>query len=436
MPPVVVISCPGLESRMIRPETTPALDRIRRAGVLAALRPPLPAVTMPVQATLTTGLDPSAHGIVWNGVRIPELGLVSPWEQPAGLVRGERIWDALRQRRPGARVAVLFWQLALGAPLDVLLTPKPVHLPDGRVISRCDATPETLYDEMAKGLGPFPLHRYWGPLASSEASGWIAEATAHVLARFRPDLALTYLPALDYPLQREGPGGPGEAAALTELDRQVAVIAQEGAQHGYAVVVVGEYRIVPVTGALFPNLALRKAGLLSLRRAEGRTYLDTLQSRAFAICDHQAAHVFCADAGARDRTLGALAGVPGIRAFEGRRRAEVGLDTPAAGDIVLFAAPDRWLAYRWWEDPAEAPAFAATVDIHQKPGYDPLELFLAPDRRGVAQDEGLVKGSHGAPADGGKPPVAALLLPKEAEASGEVACRAVPGLITRLVAGA
>ncbi len=99
------------------------------------------------------------------------------------------------------------------------------------------------------------------------------------------------------------------------------------------------------------------------------------------------------------------------RVLDRAAQKELGLDHPRAGDLVLEAAPGFWFAYDWWAAEDCAPPYARTVDIHNKPGYDPLELFFAPDRRGTARDGTLVKGTHGR-AGGGD---AALLLPEEAE---------------------
>jgi len=81
------------------------------------------------------------------------------------------------------------------------------------------------------------------------------------------------------------------------------------------------------------------------------------------------------------------------------------------------AEPEAWFTYYYWLDDARAPDFARTVDIHRKPGYDPVELYLDPRirfpkariawalaKRKLGQralmeviplDATLVKGSHG-----------------------------------------
>jgi hypothetical protein len=192
---------------------------------------------------------------------------------------------------------------------------------------------------------------------------------------------------------------------------------------GARVVGLSEYGLVPVRRAVTPNRALREAGLLAVRDGPYGETLEPLRSRAFAVCDHQVAHVHVADPADVAPTRTRLAGLPGVaRALVSKERASVGLDHPRSGEIVLLAETDAWFAYPWWLDERRAPDFARTVDIHRKPGYDPLELFVDPDiafprlrviRRLLAKrfgfryrmdvvplDLALVKGSHGLlPAD-------------------------------------
>lgn len=53
------------------------------------------------------------------------------------------------------------------------------------------------------------------------------------------------------------------------------------------------------------------------------------------------------------------------------------------GELVLVAEPDSWFTYYYWLDDANAPDFARLVEIHKKPGYDPVELFMDPDDKWV-----------------------------------------------------
>ena len=83
-----------------------------------------------------------------------------------------------------------------------------------------------------------------------------------------------------------------------------------------------------------------------------------------------------------------------------------------AGDLIATACADRWFSYDWWLNDEVAPDYARTVDIHNKPGYDPRELFLSSRLRAAGKlamtkagirttmdviplDGTLVRGSHG-----------------------------------------
>jgi len=441
---VLLLDVVGLTPRLLR--HAPALGALAREGFAAPLRPVAPAVTCSAQSTMLTGLPPQGHGVVGNGWYFRDLGEVLFWRQSNRLVSGEKVWEAARRLRPGTTCANLFWWFAMGATTDVTVTPRPAYPADGRKVPDVYTRPPGLRDALVRSLGEFPLFRFWGPGADISSTRWIAAAAEKVLRETDPDLLMVYLPHLDYPLQRLGPGDrsiPAEVAAVDAAAKPLLDLARE---RGRAVVVVSEYGVGPVSGALFPNRVLREAGLLEVHANATGEHLDPLASRAFAVVDHQAGHVYAADDAARAAAREALASLPGVgAAFEGKARAEVGLDHPRAGDLVLFSAPDRWFAYYHWLDDSRAPDYARTVDIHRKPGYDPVELFLDPAKPMlrariaakvaarkvgfrnlldvVPLDASLVKGSHGlaGPAGEDGPLVAAsdpALAPAAADAAG------------------
>ncbi len=65
--------------------------------------------------------------------------------------------------------------------------------------------------------------------------------------------------------------------------------------------------------------------------------------------------------------------------------------------MIAVSEPDKWFAYYWWHELKKAPDFASNIDIHRKPGYDPVELFMNMETFKIPQNPELVKGSHGAP---------------------------------------
>ena len=364
---------------------------------LRPLTPVFPALTCTAQATLRTGVPPDGHGIVANGFLDPVLRRPAFWEQSSALVGGPRIWEAFRAR--GGTVGVTFFQQSLGESADWLLSPAPIHTHGGGMIMGCYSKPDALAARLETAVRrPFRLSRYWGPLASVKSSEWIADAMAAALAEpDAPDLLFTYLPGLDYDLQRFGPDHPKSARALAAVRSELERLFAAARANGYEAVAFGDYAITPVTrGPVFPNRALREAGLFAARKVRNMAYPDFYQSRAFALADHQVAPVFCFDPAALPRVRDRLAGLPGVaRVLDKAGQAAAGVAHPRAGDLLLVAEPGAWFAYPWWTDPREAPDYAAHVDIHSKPGYDPCELFFGRTPFSVSQDASRICGTHG-----------------------------------------
>ncbi|MGR3633445.1 MAG: alkaline phosphatase family protein [Limimaricola soesokkakensis] len=384
MKKTLVILVVGLAPHLVGRDT-PHLKKLAERGALRPLDTVAPAVTCTAQATLLTGLMPSDHGVVANGWYFRDLREIMLWRQPNNLVEGEKVWEAGRKRNPDFTCAKMFWWYNMYSSADWSATPRPMYPADGRKIPDHYAFPPELHDELDAALGPFPLFKFWGPLADITSSEWIAKATLHVMQTRDPTLTLTYLPHLDYNLQRLGPDldHPRLRADLREVDALCGELIDEADRTGRRIIVVSEYGITKATDAVHINRALREAGLLAVRREEhGRETLDCGASTAFAMADHQIAHVYVDDA-ARIREVKALIesldGVEQVWDAEGKRAH--GLDHPRSGELVAVSKPDRWFSYYYWLDPDRAPDFARTVDIHRKPGYDPVELFVDPEIR-------------------------------------------------------
>ncbi|MEV7236461.1 nucleotide pyrophosphatase/phosphodiesterase family protein [Streptomyces sp. NPDC051020] len=375
--PLLVLDVVGLTPRLL--DHMPHLASLARSGTHAPLGTVLPAVTCAAQSTFLTGTTPAEHGIVANGWYFRELGDVLLWRQHNGLVAGDKLWDAARRSHPGYTVANICWWYAMGADTDITVTPRPVYYADGRKEPDCYTRPPALHDELTEKLGTFPLFHFWGPGADLVSSQWIIDATRHILDTRHPDLALCYLPHLDYDLQRYGPDDPRAYQAAAELDRAVAPLLDDARREGRTAVALSEYGITRVDRPVDINRALRRAGLLEVHTQDGMEYLDPMASRAFAVADHQLAHVYVRRPEDLDATREALQDVQGIEQLlddEGKKAH--GLDHPRSGELVAVADPDAWFTYYYWLDDARAPDFAQLVEIHRKPGYDPVELFLDP----------------------------------------------------------
>jgi len=419
--PTLVILAVGLSPALVG-AFTPNLQRLAARGALRPLDTVVPAVTCTVQSTLLTGLAPSGHGIVANGWYFRDLSEVWLWRQSNRLVAGEKVWEAAKARDPGFTCAQMFWWYNMYSSADWSATPRPMYPADGRKIPDHYAHPYALHDELDAKLGAFPLFKFWGPLTDISSTDWIAQATLHIMATRDPTLTLAYLPHLDYNLQRLGPdtSHPRVQQDLRELDAACGTLIDAAAASGRHVIVVSEYGITPVTDAVHINRALREAGLVAVRPEEhGREILDPGASAAFAVADHQIAHVYVNDRSRLHAVRALLEKLEGVeRVLDDAGKQAMGLDHERAGELVAISKADRWFSYYYWLDDARAPDFARTVDIHRKPGYDPVELFfdpalalpklssvwrLAKRKLGFRtlmdvislRDTALVKGSHG-----------------------------------------
>lgn len=355
-----------------------------------------PAVTCTAQASFRTALLPQAHGMVANGLYNRSLGRPMFWEQSSALVGGPRIWETFRKK--GRKVAMLFWQQSIGESVDMLLSPAPVHKHGSGMIDTVYSQPDGLYDDLCRRIGAkFRLMGYWGPFASTKASHWIAAATAEILqSADSPDLCFTYLPALDYDLQRYGPGHPRARTALADLFKQLQMIDDATRKTGHEIMIFGDYAIGPTRSAVYPNRILRDHNLMATRSVRNMAYPVYPASRAFALVDHEVAHVYVRHAQDIPLVHNTFKEKPGIaQILSGQEIASAGLLNPQCGELVLVAEEGFWFAYPWWRDNSEAPDYAGHVDIHNKPGYDPCELFLGWPPGTVSRDTLRIKGSHG-----------------------------------------
>ncbi len=378
---LLLINAVGLTPRLL--PFAPRLQSLAADGWMRPLREVLPAVTCTAQATLLTGQTPDRHGIVANGWLWRDSGEVRFWQQSNRLIQATPLYVTARRRAAemgrSFRCAKLFWWFNQGAAVDVSVTPKPYYGADGNKAFGITGTPPGLTEHLERALGPFPFPSFWGPMAGLPCTQWIARCAAEVLRRERPDLMLVYLPHLDYDPQRYGPQGCDMRRLTGELDAACTPLLDAARAAGVRVWVVSEYGHGQVNRAVLPNRALRQAGLLSVRPGPFGETLDTFTSRAFAVCDHQIAHIYVADDADRARVREVIAGLKGVaRVLDGEERADIGLRHERSGELIALADADAWFAYPFWLDDRHAPDYARTVDIHRKPGFDPCELFFDP----------------------------------------------------------
>lgn len=453
--PLVLILAVGLTRKLL--PFAPRLARLAQQGWTRDLREILPAVTCSAQATILTGELPSGHGVVGNGWLYRETREVRFWQQSNSLIEAEPLYVTARReaeaRGKTFRAAKLFWQFNQGADVAISITPKPYYGADGSKAFGIYGTPPGLTDQLEAKLGKFPFPSFWGPTAGLPSSDWIARCAAKVIETEHPDLTLVYLPHLDYDPQRFGPSGCDLPSLVRQLDEAAAPLLDAAMGAGAAVWVVSEYGLVDVQQSVLINRRLRQAGFLAVRPGPFGEILDTFGSRAFAVCDHQLAHVYVPDQADIPKVVEALASVPGIdRLVAGEQRAELGLDHPRSGEIVALAKRDSWFAYPFWQEGSGEPDYARTIDIHRKPGYDPCELFFDPAltwpkgraiRRLIQKklgfrtlfdvvpvDATLVRGSHGLATETDRP----ILVGHGREPAGDLSLTDVRNLVLQALA--
>lgn len=413
----VVINVVGLSSNLIGADM-PFLSAYLAKNKKSFINPMLPAVTCSVQATYLTGKAPSEHGIVGNGWYFRDECEVRFWKQSNKLVQSEKIWESAKKKNENFTCANHFWWYNMYSSVDYSITPRPMYTSRGGKFPDVYTHPGELRDLLQEKLGTFPLFKFWGPKTSIESSRWIAEAAKIVDNRDNPTLTLIYLPHLDYCLQKFGPDAACVKKDLKEIDEVIESLVKFYEQKNTRIIILSEYGITKVDKPIHINRVLRQNGYLTVRLEKGREMLDPGASKAFAVADHQLAHIYINDISVKKQVIELLENTPGIeKVIDESNKSTHGLAHERAGEVVAVADSNSWFTYYYWMDDTKAPDYARTVDIHRKPGYDPVEMFIDPSIRFpllkvgkkilakklgfntlmdvIPLDAQLIKGSHG-----------------------------------------
>ena len=434
---VVVLNVVGLTKSVLGVHT-PRINGFLEEGEVSTFAPAFPAVTCTAQSSYLTGAREAEHGIVANGWYDREAAEVKFWKQSNHIVQGEKIWDKLRREVPGFTCAKLFWWYNMYATADWTITPRPMYPADGSKVFDVYTQPMEMREQIKMDLGNFPFTTFWGPNASIPSSEWIAESAKWVEQKHQPTLSLVYLPHLDYGLQKFGPGAPEMDVEIQRIDTVVGELIDYFEAREVEVVLLSEYGISKVDKPVHLNRIFREKGWITIKEEQGTEMLDCGASKVFAVADHQVAHVYLNDASLRDEVIEVLSGTPGVEEIRtaeesfglsvqcsvdgvqsqhGETNQQSSVALQRSGDLIAVSEENAWFTYYYWLDDALAPDFARCVDIHRKPGYDPVELFLDPALKSpklkIAQfllkkklgfralldviplDASLVKGSHG-----------------------------------------
>lgn len=420
---VVVLDIVGLDVKhLLSSSSTSSSDSkipnisglVQKEGEIGYLKPVFPSVTCTVQSSILTGKYPSEHGIISNGM-FDRINLqTSFWEQSTKLVQSEKIWDHIKKKNQSAKTALLFWQNSLYSNNDFVISPRPIHLENGQTDMWCYSKPVNYYERLAQKIGEFNLLNYWGPFASFNSSDWITKSVEYTIENYRPHLLFAYFPQIDYSAQKLGKSSSEVTDDLQKIDESVGkvinAVKRSGIYDETEFIIISEYGFNDVNGAVPINRILREKGLLKVRTIKGKEYVDFEYSHAFAMVDHQIAHIYLNYEGkeSKDKIKKILTDISGIETVcDLDEKRNLHIDHERSGELIVIAERDKWFSYYWWfeentesntgEGIDKAPTFTKTVDIHRKPGYDPLDLFFDPIKKSISTNTSLIKGSHGRP---------------------------------------
>jgi len=418
---LVVINIVGLTQSLLG-ANTPHINAVFNSGFMKPIDGIFPALTTTAQASILTGLTPEKHGIVGNGWYFRELAEIHFWKQSNHLVQGKKIWQQLHEQMPDFSCSQLFWWYNMYADVDAAITPRPHYPADGRKVMDLYSSPVGLHQAIESEIGKFPFFNFWGPASDIRSSRWIVDCAIKEFDLNQSNLQLVYLPHLDYNMQRLGPENPEINNDVKAIDLEAGRLIKHAREHGAEIMILSEYGITEVQRSVSINRILREAGYLQVRESLSWELLDAGASNAFAVADHQVAHIYVKDSRLLTKVKQLLERTDGIeQVLDIKTKKDWHIDHPRSGELIAIAESGSWFDYYYWLDDKKAPDFARTVDIHNKPGYDPLELFLDPaipavklkiatrliqKKLGLRMlmdviplDTELVKGSHGRLAD-------------------------------------
>ena len=408
---ITVLNVVGLTKDVLA--KMPRLREWASTQEVQSFKPAFPAVTCTAQSSYLTGRSVGEHGIVGNGWYDREAAEVKFWKQSNHLVKGEKVWEAAE-----VSCAKMFWWYNMYSTADFTMTPRPLYPADGRKVFDIHTQPMGMREEVKGELGEFPFPSFWGPKAGIASSEWIAASARWIEKKKNPKLNLVYLPHLDYGLQKYGPDAEEMEQEFAAIDEVLCDLIEFFEQRAVRVLLLSEYGISRVSKPIHLNRIFREKGWIQVKDELGRETLDCGGSRAFAVADHQVAHIYINDSSITEEVREVVQGIDGVEEIrEGAELWGEGVGRERGGDFMAVSEADAWFTYYFWEDEVKAPDYARSIDIHRKPGYDPVELFLDPKLKFplvrvagflakkklgmrallevIPLDASLVKGSHG-----------------------------------------
>jgi predicted AlkP superfamily pyrophosphatase or phosphodiesterase len=379
---VVFISLDGFMSSALDDPflPVPTLRRLAANGAVAkALRPVNPTVTWANHTSMVTGVTPSRHGVIFNGLLIRKPGIppvVEPWRDKAEMVRVRTLYDVANDA--GLTTAQVDWVAIWNAPT---ITWEFRERPE---------VAQAIPQEMIKAglVSQDDVASFGTRNIVWRDEVWTA-AAAHIIRQHRPNLMLFHLLNLDSTQHRYGPRTPAAMTTMAHLDTQVARIVEAiddaGLTSRTTFFVVSDHGFKTVKRQIRPNRALEQAGLLTI--TDGKI----ASAEVYSVPEGGSALVYVTvpdPTGAIiQRAKTALAGIEGIdRIAEAKEFAALGLPSPEESDqmgALLLIGRDGYAFTADAAGPVVVDDPHASLGSHGYIASDPdlSALFIASGRK-------------------------------------------------------
>ena len=358
---VAVINISGLSVDLIR-NFTPRLNSWLSTVSCAPIQASFPVLSPSMQASFLTGSWPTDHGVVGNGWYEADQGLIH-WQFPSGrLVQRPGIWQRMKARHKDFRCALIGWQHYFQDQCDVVVGFKPYRWAFWPTIPHLYIRPKSLLTRLAEEWDELKdmLYQKDKAMPSRIRSGdeevrWMSEymmRTAQWIEMHeQPHLTLISLPELAYQIPVKGYDDIQLKDVFANVDQLCMQLISLYEANGVQVLLVSDEVYVPVQHPIYINQILREEGLLEVISQFGQEFLDVMESKAFALADHQIAHVYVQDWKIARDIKSCLKEIDGVAAIWDRvEKRNRRIAHPRAGDFILVAEPDRWFAYDYWQN--------------------------------------------------------------------------------------
>jgi predicted AlkP superfamily pyrophosphatase or phosphodiesterase len=371
---VILITIDGFPARFWHDESLPLVNLRRLAkdgAAVEAMTVSNPSITWINHTTLSTGVTPRRHGVLYNGLLVrqgpDQQPKIEPWVDKSRMVFAPTIYDLAY--RAGLTTAEVDW-VAITRPGTIHWSFPEIPSVDGTVEKEMIAAGLLRPEQIGWFHGRNRKNMTW------EDHTW-TQAACFIFEKHRPNLLLHHLLNTDSIQHQYAPGSAAAYTALSDADRQVgdllAAVQRSGVADRTTVIVTSDHGFKKINKLAFPNVLLRQAGLLTARGSA------VARCDAVAMAQAGMAFIYITNPARKAELLPQLkklfAKAEGVaQVLDGHDGPTVGMPTPeenqGMGDLVLFAKAG-------YSFKGEAGGDAAAGDA--KPGYLGTHGYLATD---------------------------------------------------------